>query len=263
MNRLLDKVAIITGAGQGIGKGIARRFASEGAKTIVAEINPEIGTATATAITKDFGAQSIFVKTDAGDKDSIRAMVERAVSTFGRVDILVNNAWAGVGHSRIEHMTDAHFANAAKFGLNGVLWAMQAVFPHMRKIGGGRIITMCSLNGVNAHLYTADYNAAKEAARALTRTAAREWARHNILANIICPAAATPAYNAFRDAAPENAAALLKQNPLGRMGDPERDIGGVALFLASEDSCYVTGNTIFADGGSHINGVSWDPGLPE
>ena len=112
MNRLLDKVAIITGAGQGIGKGIARRFASEGAKTVIAEINAEIGNATATETAKDFGVQSVFVKTDAGDKDSIRAMVEQTVSTLGRVDILVNNAWAGLGYSRVEHMSDAHLANA-------------------------------------------------------------------------------------------------------------------------------------------------------
>jgi NAD(P)-dependent dehydrogenase (short-subunit alcohol dehydrogenase family) len=139
---------------------------------------------------------------------------------------------------------------------------MQAAYPHL-KTRGGSIVTLCSLNGVNAHLYTAEYNAAKEAARALTRTAAREWARHGIRANVICPAAATEAYEAFRQGFPENAAALLAQNPMGRMGDPEVDIGSVALFLASDDSRYVTGNTLFVDGGSHLNGVQWDPGLPE
>jgi NAD(P)-dependent dehydrogenase (short-subunit alcohol dehydrogenase family) len=97
----------------------------------------------------------------------------------------------------------------------------------------------------------------------LTRTAAREWARHNILVNAIAPAAASPAYVAFAEAAPENAKEMLKQNPLGRMGDPEHDIGGVALFLASEDSDYVTGNILLVDGGSHINGVQWDPPLPD
>jgi NAD(P)-dependent dehydrogenase (short-subunit alcohol dehydrogenase family) len=129
----------------------------------------------------------------------------------------------------------------------------------MVKQGGGRIINLCSLNGVNAHMLTAEYNAGKEALRALTRTAAREWARHGILANVICPAAATASYEAFRQAAPENAAELLRLNPIGRMGDPEEDIGGVALFLASDDSRYVTGNTIYADGGSHISGVPWAP----
>ncbi|CAB1369719.1 Glucose 1-dehydrogenase 2 (fragment) [Denitratisoma oestradiolicum] len=103
-----------------------------------------------------------------------------------------------------------------------------------------------------------DYNAAKEALRALTRTAAREWAQHQICCNSICPAA--EAYKAFSTAQPENATELLKLNPMGRMGDPESDIGSVALFLASDDARYITGNTLFADGGSHINGVPWMAG---
>jgi NAD(P)-dependent dehydrogenase (short-subunit alcohol dehydrogenase family) len=142
-------------------------------------------------------------------------------------------------------------------------WSMQTAFPHMRARSWGRIVNVCSLNGVNAHMYTAEYNTAKEASRALARTAAREWARHGIRVNVICPAAATEAYEAFAAMAPENAAALLKQNPMGRMGDPEADIGNVALFLASDESRYLTGNTLFVDGGSHLNGVQWDPGLPE
>ncbi len=263
MQRLQNQVAIVTGAGQGIGRGIARRFASEGANIVVAELNAETGRATAAEIAATFGVPAVFAPTDTGHKESVQAMVDATIERFGRVDILVNNAWGGGSFSRLEYKSEDDMRHGFDIAVLGVFWAMQAVFPHMRRNGGGRIITLCSLNGVNAHLYTAEYNAAKEAARALTRTAAREWARHNILANIICPAAVTPAYEMFRAAAPENAAALLKQNPMGRMGDPEQDIGGVALFLASDDSRYVTGNTIFADGGSHINGVSWDPELPD
>src|SRR6185436_7981084 len=136
-------------------------------------------------------------------------------------------------------------------------------FPTMKASGYGRIVNLCSLNGVNAHMFTAEYNTAKEALRALTRTAAREWARHGICANIICPAAATVSYEAFRRASPENAAKLVEQNPMGRMGDAEADIAPVVAFLASDDARYVTGNTIFVDGGGHINGVSWVPNLPE
>jgi NAD(P)-dependent dehydrogenase (short-subunit alcohol dehydrogenase family) len=109
---------------------------------------------------------------------------------------------------------------------------------------------------------TAEYNFSKEGLRALSRTAAREWARHGITANVICPAAATTAYKAFYDANPETAQAMAAANPMGRMGDPERDIAGVALFLASEDCRYLTGNTLFVDGGAHINGVAWAPELP-
>lgn len=263
MDRLLGKVAIITGAGQGVGKGIARRFASEGASVVIAEINSDTGRKTAQELRSDFGAKVEFIQTDVSEKGSVTAMIDASVTTYGRLDILVNNAYVIGRISRLEHKPDGHMDRAVRVGLYGPFWAMQAVFPHMCRNGGGRIISICSLNGVNAHMYSAEYNAVKEGLRALTRTAAREWARHNILANIICPAAQTGAYEAFLRANPENAAILLKQNPMGRMGDSERDIGGVALFLASDDSCYVTGNTIFADGGSHINGVSWSPDLPD
>ena len=263
MNRLHDKVAIVTGAGEGIGRGVARCFAAEGAHVVIAELNQETGDRTASEIIKEYGVKALSVKTDAGNKESVLAMVDACIDAFGRVDILVNNAWAGGGLNRFENKTDEDMQIAFNVNSLGTFWAMNAVFPHMRKNGGGRIITMCSLNGVNAHMYSAEYNMAKEAARALTRTAAREWGRHNITANIICPAAATAAFKAFEEMAPDNVAEIMKQNPMGRMGDPEEDIGGVAVFLASDDSRYVTGNTIFADGGSHINGVSWAPDLTD
>jgi NAD(P)-dependent dehydrogenase (short-subunit alcohol dehydrogenase family) len=263
MKRLEGKGVIVTGAGEGIGRGIARRLASEGANILVAEIRRDTGERMASELVRDFGVRATFLPTDVGRRDDVLAMVDTAMGTFGRIDVLVNNAWGGGSVTRLEHKTDADMEHGLRVGVFAVFWSMQAVFPHMRDQGGGRIINLCSLNGVNAHMYTAEYNTAKEGIRALTRTAAREWARHGILANVICPAAATAAYEAFRAASPENAAELLKQNPMGRMGDPERDIGGVAVFLASEDSCYVTGNTLFVDGGSHINGVSWAPELPE
>ena len=150
-----------------------------------------------------------------------------------------------------------------RIGFTSSFWSMQAVFPHMRRNGFGRIVNLCSLNGVNAHMYTAEYNTAKEALRTLSRTAAREWARHGITVNVICPAAVSVAYEAFKAASPENAELLLRQNPMGRMGDPEEDIAPVAVFLASEGSRYLTGNTLFVDGGSHINGAHWAPELPD
>jgi NAD(P)-dependent dehydrogenase (short-subunit alcohol dehydrogenase family) len=140
---------------------------------------------------------------------------------------------------------------------------MQRAFPSMRERGGGSIINVASLNGVNAHPFTAEYNVGKEALRALTRTAAREWARHGIRANVICPGAATAAYVAVRDVMPEMIEQVLAQVPMGYMGDPDDDIAGVVSFLAGEDSRYMTGNTLFVDGGGHINGVPWAPDLPD
>ena len=178
------------------------------------------------------------------------------------MDILVNNAYpTGAPPTRLEDRKDEEFERAFKGGFMSAWWAMKACFPAMRDRAWGRIINLCSLNGVNAHPYTAEYNAAKEGLRSLSRTAAREWAKYGICVNILCPAATTPAYERFKKYSPENAALLLQQNPMGRMGDPEQDIGGVAAFLASEDARYLTGNTLFADGGSHINGVSWEPPL--
>ncbi|MGQ0803938.1 MAG: SDR family NAD(P)-dependent oxidoreductase [Actinomycetota bacterium] len=263
MGRLDGKAAIVTGAGQGIGRGVARALAREGATVTVAEINNETGATVVKEIEEELGGAARFVPTDVLDEQQVRAMVDGTIDAFGRVDVLVNNAYVVGGMARLERKPADDLLLAYRGGPLHTLWAMQAVFPHMKAQGGGRIINFVSLNGINAHMYSADYNAAKEAIRALTRTAAREWARHNILVNAIAPAAASPAYVAFAEAAPENAAELLKQNPIGRMGDPELDIGGVALFLASDDSRYVTGNTIFADGGGHINGVQWDPPMPE
>jgi NAD(P)-dependent dehydrogenase (short-subunit alcohol dehydrogenase family) len=262
MGRLEGRVAIITGAGFGIGRGIARRFAREGAAVTVAEINVRAGERTAAEL-GELGGQGLFVRTDVIDKAQVDAAVAATIATFGRLDVVVNNAWGGGTIKRLEHKTEEDMLHGVRLGYLATFAMMQATFPHLKRQGGGSIITLCSLNGVNAHMYSAEYNGAKEAARALTRTAAREWARHGIRANVICPAAATEAYEAFKAMAPANAADLLKQNPMGRMGDPENDIGGVALFLASDDARYLTGNTLFVDGGSHINGVQWDPGLPE
>jgi NAD(P)-dependent dehydrogenase (short-subunit alcohol dehydrogenase family) len=263
MNRLADRVGIVTGAGEGIGLGVARRFAAEGAAVAIAEFNEETGRRAAAGIESDFGVGTLFVRTDVGKKEDVLRMVDATVQRFGRVDILVNNAWGGGQLSRLEHKTTELMEHGLRVGFFGVFWAMQAVFPHMKANGWGRIITMCSLNGVNAHMYSAEYNAAKEAARTLTRTAAREWARHNITANVICPAAVTAPFRAFQAIAPEMVAEILQQNPMGRMGDPEEDIAPLAVFLASEESRYITGNTIHADGGGHINGVAWAPELPD
>lgn len=255
--RLKGRVAIVTGAGQGIGLGIARRLHSEGATIVIAEYDAAQGQIAAESLQR--GA---FVETDVTCREQVLAMVETTLDQFGAVDILVNNAYpTGIPPSRLEDREDKEFERAFKGGFMSAWWAMKACFPTMRDRNWGRIINLASLNGVNAHPYTAEYNSAKEGLRGLSRTAAREWAKYGICVNILCPAATTPAYERFKKYSPDNAAMMLKQNPMGRMGDPEEDIGSVAAFLASEDARYLTGNTLFADGGSHINGVSWEPPL--
>jgi NAD(P)-dependent dehydrogenase (short-subunit alcohol dehydrogenase family) len=263
MGRLQDKVAVITGSGDGIGYGIARRFAAEGATILVAERDAATGQAAADTLAKEFGVAAEFVRTDVGVKDDVLAMIDHARDAWGTVDILVNNAWGGGTISRVEKKTDDDLAHGFSIGVYGPFWAMQAAFPLMKAQGWGRVVNLCSLNGVNAHMGSLEYNCAKEALRTLTRTAAREWAPTGVTVNAICPAAKSATFKKVMAEHPELVASADAANPMGRMGDPEEDIAPVALFLASEDCRYITGNTLYADGGAHINGSSWAPDLGE
>ena len=257
--RLDGRVAVVTGAGDGIGRAIAGAFVAEGAKVLVAERDETTGQAAADAL----GSEARFLRTDVSRKEDVKAMIADAVATWGTVDVLVNNAWGGGRLSKVENKSDELFGHGFAVGFYGPVWAMQAAFPVMRDQGRGRIINLCSLNGVNAHIGTAEYNSAKEALRALTRTAAREWAPHGITANVICPGAKTAASRAVFAEHPELEQMADAANPMGRLGDPDRDIAPVAVFLAADDSRYLTGNTLFVDGGSHINGAPWAPELPD
>ncbi len=263
MGRLDDRVAVITGAGDGIGRAVARRFADEGARVVVADLDEAAGHAVTAELTDELGADAIFVAVDVRNKEQVHGMIDAALDTWGSVDILVNNAWGGGTIGRVEHKSDQAMAHGMSVALYGPLWAMQAAFPTMREQRRGNIVNMCSLNGVNAHMGTLEYNCAKEALRTLTRTAAREWAPYGIVANAVCPGAKTAAFRRAIAANPELEAAADAANPMGYLGDPERDIAPVVLFLASDDAHYLTGNTLFVDGGGHINGVPWAPHLPE
>lgn len=258
MHSLEGKIAIVTGAGQGIGRGIALAYAASGATVVVADINPDTSVETQALIHARRG-KAVVIPCDIAEEQSVQALVDQVIEQFGALHILVNNAYLGNKPAALEDKSVADFERALRGSFYAPLAAMQRAFPHMRRQQWGRIINLCSLNGVNAHQHSADYNVSKEALRCLTRSAAREWAVHGITVNAICPGARTPAYERYATLAPENAALMLQQNPMGRMGDPELDIGSVACFLASGASRYMTGDTLFVDGGSHINGVAWQP----
>jgi NAD(P)-dependent dehydrogenase (short-subunit alcohol dehydrogenase family) len=255
VGQLQGRVALVTGGGAGIGEGVVRRFAAEGAKVVVAERDVVSGE----HVAKD--VDGLFIETDAADKNSVVAAVQAAVETYGSIDILVNNAWGGGTIGRVERKTDDALRAGLQMGYLGPFWSMQAAYEHMRARRWGRVINMVSLNGVNAHMGSLEYNAAKEALRALTRTAAREWAPTGVTVNAIAPGAKSQAFLRVISKHPEIEALADLANPMGRLGDPYEDIAPVAVFLASDGSRYLTGNTLFVDGGSHINGVAWAPDL--
>jgi NAD(P)-dependent dehydrogenase (short-subunit alcohol dehydrogenase family) len=232
---LAGKVALVTGAGAGIGEGIARRFADEGAHVVVAEQDPDSGAAVAQAI------GGVFVRTDVTVREQVENAVATAVSEYGAIDIVVNNAWGGGALGRVENKTDEQLAHGIAVGYYGPYWAMRAAFGHMKERGWGRVVNLCSLNGVNAHIGSLEYNAAKEALRTLTRTAAREWAPTGVTVNALCPAAKSQAFFRAIGDYPELEAMADAANPMGRMGDPYDDIAPVAVFLAGEGSRYLTG----------------------
>jgi NAD(P)-dependent dehydrogenase (short-subunit alcohol dehydrogenase family) len=245
--RLEGRVAIVTGAGQGIGKGIALALAKEGARLLINGRTLEKLDAVAAEI-RETGGTVICLEGVVGDPNLARRAVEQAVSAFGRIDILVNNAHSFTAPTSVELVAEDDLRINLESGLIGSLQLMQAAFPHMIAQGGGSIINMGSHYSHFCMPGCVAYAASKEAIAVLTKTAAREWGRHQIRVNILLPAALSPAALDFLKETgayePELAATAL-----GYIGDAERDVAPVAVFLASDDSHYMTGQTICADGG--------------
>jgi NAD(P)-dependent dehydrogenase (short-subunit alcohol dehydrogenase family) len=257
---LLDgKVALITGAGRGVGRGIARGLARAGAAVVIAEISEEHGEKTAAEIRAEIADRALFVHTDVGRKDQIERAIRTAVDRFGGLDTLVNNAIALSPNILLEQKSDEMLDGVLKSGLWATWWAMRAALPEMQKRGGGRIVNFYSIDAEVAAWLHADYNLTKAAIQGLTRSAAVEWGRFNILVNAIAPTAAGTVFVELCEKIPGFAAAVSGQNPLGRVGDPELDIAPVVVFLASEMARYVTGETINVDGGMNMPGYHSRP----
>jgi NAD(P)-dependent dehydrogenase (short-subunit alcohol dehydrogenase family) len=248
MGRLDGKVSLVTGGGKGIGRGIARRYAAEGAKVVIAEIDEEAGVRTA----EEIGDAATFVATDVGIKEQIVAAVQATIDAHGRLDVLVNNAIALSPNVKLEEKTDEMLDGVLRTGLWATWWSMHAAFPTMRDQGGGRIINFHSIDAQAGAWLHGDYNLTKDAIQALTKSVAVEWARFGIQANCIAPAAAGTVFEQLQVQIPGFAEIAAGMNPMGRVGDPEGDIAPVAVFLATDDSRYVTGETINVDGGQHI-----------
>ncbi len=242
--RLKDKVAIITGAGQGIGRAAALRFAEEGAKVAVADIQQGQAEAVAGEIVAP-GGEAIPIFVDVADRSSVDAMVQRVLDEWGQIDILINNAGI-LRDARLVKMTEADFDAVISVNLKGVFNCTQAVAPHMIERGTGRIINTSSVVGLYGNFGQTNYVAAKAGVIGMTKVWARELGRKGITVNAVAPGFI--ATEMIRSIPEKIAQAMIEKIPLGRMGQPE-DIANAYLWLASDEASYVNGAVISVDGG--------------
>ena len=247
MGTLDGKVAIVTGAARGIGKGMATALGKAGAAVTITDIREDTLQATSGEFDK-LGIKHLAVVAD-GTKDAdVEKAVKKTVDEFGRIDVLINNAQTAVTGVNLEDQSVDDVMVGIDTGFLASFRYMKACFPYLKE-AQGTVVNFASQAGLLGNVGMVGYNAAKEANRALTRTAAREWAQYNITVNTIIPGMLTEGSKEFFDANPEHYKHSLANIPLGRLGDPEKDAGSLAVFLASEGAHYLTGDTFNIDGG--------------
>lgn len=242
--RLQGKTAIVTGGAAGIGRGIVRAFVKEGASVLAVDVDGDKGR----ALEDELGDAVRFLDADISVEANAEAIVAAAVAAFGRVDVLVNNAHASRQAPLLE-TTQEMFDLSFGTGFYPTFRLMNAAHDQLAA-NNGSVINFASGAGIEGSVTQGSYAAAKEAIRAISRVAANEWARDGINVNVISPLALTEGVEAYIEANPGIEKHLLAGTPMRRFGDPEHDIGRVAVFLASEDASYMTGQTLMVDGGA-------------
>jgi len=245
--RFLDKVAIVTGSGRGIGEAIARRLSEEGAKVVISDINMPAAENVAQEL-KNSGRDAIAIKVDIANKAEVDEMVKKVMARFGRVDILVNNAGLSVVGASAE-LEESVWRRGLDVMLTGTLFCSQAAGKEMIKQRGGKIINIASVNGIGAFPERVCYGCAKAGVIHLTKVLGCEWARYNINVNAIAPGyVKTDMITDLIQKGVLDAAELATRTPLGRLAE-RSEIVDVATFLASDESTYIEGHTIVVDGG--------------
>lgn len=259
-NPLQGKVAIITGAGRGIGRGLAIAFARAGAKVVVSS-RTRSTVEEVTQVIRAAGGEALGVACDVGHCEQVYALIEQTTKTYGAVHVLVNNA-QGFGTPAnpttapvpraFEDTDEEEWEFTFRTGATAALWSMKAAFPHMKAQGYGRVINLSSGAGQIGAAGLGAYVATKEAIRGITRVAAREWARYGITVNAISPLIETRTMQDTKRDRPELYEAVIEAVPMRRLGTVDGDLAPVAIFLAGEGSGYVTGQTFNVDGGGYI-----------
>jgi len=241
MGRLKDKVAIVTGAGSGIGAATARRFHEEGAKVVLADIS-----GAQDVLAKELGEGALAVQTDVTNGQSIKAMIAAAVEEFGRLDVLHNNAGIDGEIHQVADMPEEAWDQVQAINLRGVFLGIHHAIPEMLKTGGGSIINTASMAATVAFPGMASYCAAKGGVVMLTKTAAAEYAAQGIRVNTISPGTIQTAITGHLPQ--DMIKAIIERNPVGRIADAS-EVASLAVFLASDESAFITGADHLIDGG--------------
>jgi NAD(P)-dependent dehydrogenase (short-subunit alcohol dehydrogenase family) len=259
MGRLDNKVAVITGAASGIGLATAARFAGEGAAVVIGDLNQEGGEATVRHC-KENGGRAVFQKCNVQAESEIKALIDRAVGEYGKLDIIFNNAGLGGAVGTIEETTVENWDKTQAILLRAVFIGMKYAVPEMRKTGGGSIISTASVAGLRGGAGPHSYSAAKAAVINLTRSVALEVGQYKIRVNCICPGGInTPLlYNRIPGGQQTTEMFLAQTQAIKRAGHPD-DIANMALFLASDESEWVTGTAMVVDGGLTAGGSIFGP----
>lgn len=249
--KLSGRTAIVTGGGGGIGRGISTAFVKEGANVVIVDIDAEAGADAVRQLTEavpEADGRVTFLARDIGRPESADDVIATAVESFGGLDVLVNNAHASRQAPILEH-TQEMFELSFNSGFFATYHLMRACHPWLKQRGGS-IVNFASGAGLDGQRDQVSYAAAKEAIRGLSRVAAHEWAEDGVRVNLVSPIARTAGVEAWSKTHSEQYEQMLTKIPLRRMGDPEHDIAPIVVFLAGDDSRYMTGQTLMADGGT-------------
>jgi len=248
MNGIEGSVAIVTGGGSGIGRATAERFASEGAKVVVADVVEEGGNETVQRI-EDAGGEATFVKTDVTKADDVEAMVEAAVDAYGRLDFAFNNAGIEGTTAPLPEQTEDDWQRVVDIDLKGVWLGMKYEIPRMLEDGGGAIVNTSSVAGLVGFANSSPYVASKHGVAGLTKTAALEYSAQGVRVNAVCPGVIeTPMVVRVFEEDPDARAQYTAAEPIGRLGRPE-EVAAAVVWLCSEDASFVTGVAVPVDGG--------------